>query len=85
MESEAAPRHRRDAFWAAGITAALGCLWIFFGFYWQGALLLGGAAILAWIGRRQEDAAPSEPSQPPKEEKAPITDAKKSKGRKRRR
>lgn len=67
METDAPPKPRRDALWAAGVLAALGVLWLILRLYWQGALILGAAAALWAFGRRMrstpEKSAP--PSSPP--------------------
>ncbi len=99
METDASPRHRRDALLAASACAVLGGLWIVLRLYWQGALLLGVAAGLGVLYQRLGQGAPKaealapsprekahSPAGPPNREKAhPPAGPPKGKDRKRRR
>lgn len=45
-------RTSRDALVAAGLLGTLGVLWLVLKLFWQGALLLVAAGLVAWFARR---------------------------------
>ncbi len=52
MNTETKSSVRKDALVATLVLAALGVLWLVFGLYWQGLLLLAAAGAVAFLGAR---------------------------------
>lgn len=88
METDATPKHRRDALIAAVTLLLLGGLWLFLRLYWQGALLaLAGAGLGALAWRRDGEAPASAPGEDAEEPEASArrTPGGKAKGKRKRR
>ena len=70
MNAEARPTDRRDALAATIALGVLGVLWIVLRLYWQGAILLAAAGLLAYFcvvrATARSDAPETMPEPPPK-------------------